>query len=51
MRKHYTAEEKAKIVLEILKEDRTIAQIVSDLRRHPPEPTLQVEKPGCGETA
>lgn len=35
MKKHYTAEQKAKIVLEILKEERTIAQIASEQSIHP----------------
>jgi transposase-like protein len=35
MKKHYTAEQKAKIVLEILKEERTIAQIASEHSIHP----------------
>ena len=30
MKKHYTAQQKAKIVLEILKEERSIAQIASE---------------------
>jgi len=48
MRKHYTAEEKAKIVLEILKEERTITQIASEHGIHPNQlsrwKTLAVEK-------
>jgi transposase-like protein len=35
MKKHYTAEQKAKIALEILKEERTIAQIASEHSIHP----------------
>ena len=35
MKKHYTAEQKAKIVLEILKEERSIAQIASEESIHP----------------
>jgi transposase-like protein len=35
MKKHYTAEQKARIVLEILKEERTIAQIASEHSIHP----------------
>ena len=35
MKKHYTAEQKAKIVLEILKEERTMAQIASEHSIHP----------------
>jgi len=35
MKKHYTAAQKAKIVLEILKEERTIAQIASEHSIHP----------------
>ena len=35
MKKHYTAEQKAKIVLEILKEERSIAQIASEQSIHP----------------
>src|SRR3972149_11746499 len=30
MRKHYTANQKAQIVLEVIKEERTIAQIASE---------------------
>jgi transposase-like protein len=35
MKKHYTAQQKAKIVLEILKEERSIAQIASEQGIHP----------------
>lgn len=35
MRKHYTAKQKAQIVLEILKEERTVAQIASEHGIHP----------------
>jgi len=35
MKKHYTAEQKAKVVLEILKEERTMAQIASEHGIHP----------------
>jgi transposase-like protein len=35
MKKHYTAEQKAKIVLEILREERSIAQIASEHSIHP----------------
>jgi len=35
MKKHYTAEQKAKIVIEILKEERSIAQIASEQSIHP----------------
>jgi putative transposase len=35
MRKHYTAQQKAQIVLEMLKEERTIAQIASAHGIHP----------------
>lgn len=35
MRKRYTAKQKAQIVLEILKEDRPIAQIASEYGIHP----------------
>jgi transposase-like protein len=35
MKKHYTAEQKAKIVLEILKEERSVAQIASEQSIHP----------------
>ena len=35
MRKRYTAKQKAQIVLEILKEERTIAQIASEYGIHP----------------
>ena len=34
MKKHYTARQKAKIVLEILKEERSIAQIASEYGIH-----------------
>lgn len=34
MKKHYTAQQKAKIVLEILKEERSIAQIASEYGIH-----------------
>ena len=35
MRKHYTAQQKAQIVLEMLKEEQTIAQIASAHGIHP----------------
>jgi putative transposase len=35
MRKHYTAQQKAQLVLEVLKEERTIAQIASENSLHP----------------
>jgi putative transposase len=35
MRKRYTAKQKAQIVLEILKEERPIAQIASEYSIHP----------------
>ena len=35
MRKHYSAAFKAQIVLEALKETKTVAQIASDHRLHP----------------
>jgi transposase len=35
MKKHYTAQQKAKIVLEILKEERSVAQIASEEGIHP----------------
>ena len=35
MKKHYTAQQKAKIALEILKEERSIAQIASEHGIHP----------------
>ena len=35
MKKHYTAAQKAKIVLEILKEERSVAQIASGNSIHP----------------
>ncbi len=35
MKKHYTAQQKARIVLEILKEERSIAQIASEHGIHP----------------
>ena len=35
MRKHYTTTFKAQVVLEILKEDRTLAQIASEHGIHP----------------
>jgi transposase len=35
MRKRYTAKQKAQIVLEILKEERSIAQIASEYGIHP----------------
>jgi transposase-like protein len=35
MRKHYTAKQKAQIVLEILKEERPISQIASQYGIHP----------------
>ena len=35
MKKHYTAQQKAKIVLEILKEEHSIAQIASEHSIHP----------------
>ena len=35
MKKHYTAKQKAQIVLEILKEERSIAQISSEYGVHP----------------
>ena len=35
MRKQYTAKQKAQIALEILKEERTIAQIASEYGIHP----------------
>lgn len=35
MRKRYTAKQKAQIVLEILKEEKTIAQIASEYGIHP----------------
>ena len=35
MKKHYTAQQKAKIVLEIFREERTIAQIASEHGVHP----------------
>ena len=35
MKKHYTAQQKAKIALEILKEGRSIAQIASEHGIHP----------------
>ena len=35
MKKHYTAKQKAQIVLEILKEERSIAQIASEHGIHP----------------
>jgi putative transposase len=35
MRKRYTAKQKAQIVLEILKEERPIAQIASEYGIHP----------------
>lgn len=35
MKKHYTANQKAQIVLEILKEERTIPQIASEHGIHP----------------
>ena len=35
MRKQYTAKQKAQIVLEILKEERPIAQIASEYGIHP----------------
>jgi len=35
MRKHYTAQQKAQIVLEMLKEERTMAQIASAHGVHP----------------
>jgi len=35
MRKRYTPKQKAQIVLEILKEEKTIAQIASEYRTHP----------------
>jgi transposase len=34
MKKYYTAQQKAKIVLEILKEERSIAQIASEYGIH-----------------
>ena len=34
MKKHYTAQQKAKIVIEILKEERSIAQIASEYGIH-----------------
>jgi transposase-like protein len=34
MKKHYTAQQKAKIVLEILQEERSIAQIASEYGIH-----------------
>jgi len=45
MKKHYTPKQKAQIVLEILKEERSIAQIASDNGVHS-EPALQVEGAG-----
>jgi len=35
MRKHYTANFKAKVVQELLKEDKTIAQIAAEFEVHP----------------
>ena len=35
MRKHYTASYKAKVVQELLKEDKTIAQIAAEYEVHP----------------
>jgi transposase-like protein len=35
MKKHYTAQQKAKIVLETLKEERTVTQIASEHGIHP----------------
>lgn len=35
MRRHFSAKQKAQIVLEILKEERTIAQIASEYSVHP----------------
>jgi transposase-like protein len=35
MKKHYTPKQKAQIALEILKEERTIAQIASEYGVHP----------------
>ena len=35
MRKHYTATQKAAIVLEVLKEEKTISQLAADLGVHP----------------
>jgi len=35
MRKRYTAKQKAQIVLEILKEERSVAQIASEYSIHP----------------
>ena len=54
MKKHYTTEQKAKIVLEILKEERTIAQIASEQSIHPNQlykwKNLAIEKlPGIFE--
>jgi transposase-like protein len=54
MKKHYTAEQKAKIVLEILKEERSVAQIASENSIHPNQlhkwKALAIEKmPGIFE--
>jgi putative transposase len=38
MRRSFSAKQKAQIVLEILKEDRTIAQIASEYSVHPNQP-------------
>lgn len=35
MKKRYTAQQKAQIVLEILKEERSIAQLASEYKIHP----------------
>jgi putative transposase len=35
MRRHFSAKQKAQIVLEIFKEERTIAQIASEYNMHP----------------
>jgi transposase len=35
MRKHFTAQQKAQIILEVLKEDKSIAEIASEYGVHP----------------
>lgn len=35
MRKHYTAQEKVKMVLEMLKEEKTVGQIAAEYEVHP----------------
>ena len=54
MKKHYTTEQKAKIVLEVLKEERSVAQIASEHSIHPNQlykwKNLAIEKmPGIFE--